>query len=178
MRLNWGTESPMLLSMRRALIIAFGLVLVGCHHRQPAMPDSEFEAFRQSHPGMKHACLDAVRYGKHWGDVVDDPDCFEMLPPQHWSGLWNSGWEWSIFCPESAEVCPVSGAYRGVALRFAKSAPPPDVPGSDGILFRMEFIGRRTKVPGFFSHMGQYKHLMVVDHLISMKQVPKVTAEK
>jgi hypothetical protein len=168
----------MLLFVRGLFFIAVAVLLVGCEQRKPAMSDADFEAFKASHPGMKETCLDAVRYGGDWGSAVDDPDCFENLPPQRWRGLWNSGWEWSIFCPEPAKACPASSADGGIALRFADSAPPPHVPISEGILFQVEFIGRRTKVPGSFSHLGQYKHMMVVDRLISMRQVPRMVANK
>jgi hypothetical protein len=140
------------------------------------MSEADFQAFKESHPGMKHTCLDEVKFGREWATAVDDPDCFQMMPAQRWTGLWNSGWEWSMFCPDPATKCKDS--YRGIALKFADSAPPPDVPISNGILFHVEFIGRRTKVPGYFDHQGQYKHLMVVDRLLSMKQVPRVVADK
>jgi hypothetical protein len=137
------------------------------------MPDVEFNEFKVEHPGMTDECLNAVRYGRDWASAVDDADCFEMLPPQRWSGLWNTGWEWSIFCPKPATTCPVTSADRGISLRFAGSEPHREAATAGGTVFQVEFIGRRTKVAGYHGHLDQYAHLMMVDRLISIRQVPQ-----
>ena len=156
--------------MRGSFLVAISLLLVGCHHRKPAVSDADFEAFRAYNPGATQWCLDDYRYGGPGALPLRTSDCYEMLPDQHWSGLWNSGWEWSIFCPAPAQSCPQSASNGGIALEFSERAPP-EVPISNGMLFRVQFIGRRTKEPGHYDHLGQYKHVVVVDRMISIKRV-------
>lgn len=60
-------------------------------------------------------------------------------------------------------------AKRGIWLEFADNvALDDDLP--DGI-HRIEFVGRRTKVPGNFGHTASYNHLMIVDQIISLEPV-------
>lgn len=144
------------------------MVLLGCQQPKPAISDDEFTAFRESHPGMIQPCLDEVRYGGFIEWRPDDPDCYEMLPAQRWSGLWEHGWEWTNFCPKPAKTCDWM-AERGTWLEFADDAQL-DENLPDGV-HRIEFVGRRTKVPGNFGHLANYRHLMIVDRIISLERV-------
>ena len=135
------------------------------------MSDADFEAFRASNPGMTKRCLDDYRYGGIVALPDRTSDCYEMLPDQRWSGLWDSGWEWSIFCPSPAKTCSTSESNGGIALEFAKNNPAPSAALSNGTLFRVEFIGRRTKMAGHYDHLGQYKHVVVVNRMISIKRI-------
>lgn len=38
-------------------------------------------------------------------------------------------------------------------------------------MYEVEFIGRRTLYPGMQGHMGMSKHELIVDRLISMKEI-------
>jgi hypothetical protein len=151
--------------MKAHFIVAAHFMLLGCQGAEPVVSDAELSAFGESHPGMLQACLDEVRYGGFAKWRPDDPDCYEMLPPQRWSGLWEHGWEWTNFCPEPATTCDWM-AERGTWLTFADNVKlEPKLP--DGV-HRIEFIGRRTKVPGNFGHTANYEHLMIVDRIISL----------
>ena len=117
---------------------------------------------------MVQACLDKVRFGGFIEWRPDDPDCYKMLPAQRWSGLWEHGWEWTNFCPDPADTCDWM-AKRGIWLDFADNVELEDnLP--DGI-HRIEFVGRRTKMPGNFGHTASYNHLMIVDQIISLEPV-------
>lgn len=60
-------------------------------------------------------------------------------------------------------------AKRGIWLKFADKVELDDnLP--DGI-HHIEFVGRRTKVPGNFGHTASYEHLMIVDQIISLEPV-------
>jgi hypothetical protein len=150
--------------------IVIALLLAGCDYRQPGMSSADIQEFAASHPGITQTCLDDVRWGRRsWGDVVDDSDCFEMQPAQRWTGLWEIGWEWTNFCPDPTTKCDWMSGH-GTWLTFAKDAyHDPVLP--DGT-YRIDFVGRRTKVPGYFGHQGEYEHLMVVDHVISIQKIP------
>ena len=154
--------------MKATLILPMIAVLFGCQQPEPVISDDEFTGFRESHPGMVQSCLDEVLYGGYVEWRPDDPDCYEMLPAQRWSGLWEHGWEWTNFCPEPAKTCDWM-AEHGTWLAFADDVQLEDnLP--DGV-HRIEFVGRRTKVSGNFGHAASYKHLMIVDRIISLEPV-------
>jgi hypothetical protein len=157
--------------MRTVLFVyLFALALSGCNHRKPVVSDAHYRTFKASNPGMTKECLDAYRYGGFNAWRPDDPNCFEMTPTQHWSGLWETGWEWSNFCPDPAKECDWM-SKRGTWLIFGKDAYRGPKLTDDGV-YHIEFVGRRTKVAGNFGHMASYDHLMVVDRLISIQKIP------
>src|SRR5207253_4306877 len=137
------------------------LALGGCNHRKPAVSGADYQAFKAAYPGMTKQCLDAYRYGGARAWRPDDPDCFEMTPARHWSGLWETGSEWTNFCPEPAKQCDWM-AKRGTWLIFAKGAYHGPEALEDGI-YHIDFVGRRTRVGGNFGHQAQYDYLMVAD---------------
>jgi hypothetical protein len=156
-------------------------LLAGCNQQKPAVSerdaalanaiDAKIAQIRASNPGIKETCLTKLRANQLGAtEWVNNPDCFEMMPEQRWSGLWNSGWEWTNFCPEPAEECPGASDRGDIWLKLAKDAyRGPEL--LDGV-YRIEFVGRRTKVPGHFGHLGQYDYLMVADRVISIKEIP------
>jgi hypothetical protein len=157
--------------MRLVLCICLiALTLSSCNYRKPAVSDADFQDFKAANPGMTKQCLDANRYGGFNAWRPDDPDCFEMTPAQQWSGLWETGWEWSNFCPDPAHECDWM-SKRGTWLIFAKDAWRAPRKIDEGV-YRISFVGRRTRVPGNFGHMASYQHLMVVDRLISIEKIP------
>jgi hypothetical protein len=60
---------------------------------------------------------------------------------------------------------------RGTWLTFGKDAYRGVKLADDGV-YRIEFVGRRTKVAGNFGHQASYDYLMVVDRLISIVRIP------
>jgi len=154
--------------MKAIFVVPVVSLLLGCQQPEPVISDDEFAAFRESHPGMVQVCLDEVRYGGFIPWRPDDPDCYEMLPAQHWSGLWEHGWEWTNFCPEPSRSCDWM-AKRGTWLTFSDDVQI-DANLPDGV-HHIEFVGRRTKVPGNFGHTASYEHLMVVDRIISIEPI-------
>lgn len=161
---------------------AIGLLLVGCGQRKPVMSkedealaralDADIEEIRAGNPGIKEVCLKKLRTGQMGAfEWINNPECFEMLPARSWTGLWNTGWEWTNFCPEPAKKCPISSEHGDIWIEFAEGAYRglPEQP--DGV-YRINFIGRRTNTSGYFGHLGQYDHLMVVDRVISIRKIP------
>lgn len=153
--------------MKALLFTALVSLLLGCQKREPMMSDADFAAFKEAHPGMLQTCLDEVRFGGFTEWHPNDPECYDMLPAQRWSGLWEHGWEWTNFCADPAKQCDWM-AERGTWLTFADSDLNPGL--IDGV-HRIVFVGRRTKNPGNFGHLASYDHLMVVDRIISIQPV-------
>jgi hypothetical protein len=161
--------------VRFFLFMAATLFLVGCHrdggnNAEAALAEAYLQQLQGSHPGMTDACVQKIRTGEvgltGW---IDNPACFQMLPDQRWSGLWDAGWEWTNFCPDPAKQCGSSSEHGDIWLTFAKGADRgPDL--ADGV-YRIVFVGRRTKVSGYFGHLDQYDHLMVVDRVISLEKI-------
>lgn len=91
--------------------------------------------------------------------------CVKMLPPQLWQGLWRNDFEGSQFCPLAVSDCHIFSMKEKIALE------PGPMPGLEGALYRVEFIGRKTKYRGPYGHFGTQDHLMVVDRVIAIKMV-------
>jgi hypothetical protein len=160
----------------KLFLIAIALLLVACNidrgnKADAALADAYLRQLQGQHPGMTDACVRKMRSGEIGvTDFLDNPDCFEMLPAQRWSGLWDTGWEWTNFCPYPAKECGNRSEHGDIWLIFAKNAyNGPEL--AEGI-YRIEFIGRRTKVPGYFGHLDQYDHLMIADRVISIRKIP------
>ena len=141
--------------------------LISLEKARPAMAAEYFAAFGASNPGMIPRCLVENYYLGMDAWQPDDPACFEMLPDQHWSGRWSTNGEYSTFCPDRTKQCEANG---GITLKFTdRSAPRESPPLGE---YRIEFIGRRTKVPGHHGQLDVYAHFMIVDRLISLQRIP------
>lgn len=127
----------------------------------------ELEKLIAVNPGLIKECReDLQRYGSR-AILFGYDECFEKMPARRWSGLWERGWEWTSFCRETAKECPIRADHGDIWLEGAEAAyKGPEL--VDG-LYRIEFVGRRTKYPGYFGHLNQYDHLMVVDRMISVR---------
>lgn len=157
--------------MRTAVLLTcLVLALSGCGRRVPVISEDEYEGFKASHPGIMKGCLDAVRYEGFSVWNPDDPKCFEYTPAQRWSGLWERGWEWTNFCPDPATECDWM-SKRGMWLDFSDDASGLPRQLDDGT-YRIEFIGRRTVVPGNFGHLGSYDHRMIVHRVLRLERIP------
>lgn len=132
--------------------------------RVPMYSDAELAQFHAR--GVKTSCLETVKWGG-LGSFRDPEECFEMLPSARWRGLWRNGAVTSFFCPEPATKCPEDKKDDQIALNFKSW--PPKLSGYGG-LYKIDFIGRRTVRGGFSAGFGA-THDMVVDHLISMKEI-------
>lgn len=120
---SWLSEAALVKSFP---LMAATLLLFGCHrdrgnNAEAALAEAYLEQLQGSHPGMTDACVQKIRTGEigltGW---IDSPACFEMLPDQRWSGRWDSGWEWSIFCPDGTTKCE---ANRGIWLESKAAFP-------------------------------------------------------
>ena len=91
-------------------------------------------------------------------------ECFKLLPPQRWVGLWRNDFEGSQFCPAPAATCSYNTPGDRIWLTENPSRRP------DRKLYAIEFIGRRTMYKGAYGHMGASDHEMIMDKLISLKE--------
>ena len=113
--------------------------------------------------GLKPLVQPCVREDK----LLPTGECYEMLPAHRWRGVWEDHLEGQVFCPGAATQCPAGGS--GIWLDYASAKRPAG--WTPGGVYAIDFIGRRTKFEGGYGHMGASRHAMVVDRMISMKQL-------
>ena len=126
-----------------------------------------------SPPQLSSPCIPKIGLGI---DPKFEAMCHEMTEPRVWRGLWVYGFEWSQFCAEPAKSCgPPRKLDADITwLTFGGDWPSGlDSKQESGAVFEIEFVGRRTVYAGSKGHMGIFQHEMVVDRLISMKEIKK-----
>jgi hypothetical protein len=130
-----------------------------------------------------HAIWPCMRKEKVVGSVatygsLPDDECYRLEPPRRWRGLLRRTEDGEQFCPEAAEEC----SYESSSDRtwfYWKTA---DVLRASGRLpssglYYVDVIGRRTAVRGRYG-FGHYANEIVVDRLISLKQVEGLKSAK
>jgi len=92
--------------------------------------------------------------------------CYKMTEPERMRGFWNDEFEASQFCT-APEKCfyPNSETW----LEFADPKMQRREP--TGTLYAVEFIGRRPLYSGSFGHFGMFTNDVIVDRMISMKEI-------
>lgn len=158
----------------KLLIALAALVLAGCdrHPRDNADGYARWQdrlAVRAGLQWMFQPCW----YSKDDGEVLaHEPtdQCYRMQNPRRWQGLWRADFEGSQFCPAPATVCTFDSTDERIWLSGF------DKVETDGKLYRVEFIGRRTLHPGQHGHMGASAHEIIVDRPISIREVKEEKA--
>ena len=140
----------------------------GAASKPPNLSDAQVERIRAEEPGMKPRCLQALREGGVDAFPGGVQDCFEMTPRQRWSGLWRDEFEGSRFCPAPASKCLHHTPGDKIWLSFKDEQ---SLKRSQGGLYTVEFEGRRTLRRGHHGHLGMSNHEMIVDRLISIKEI-------
>ena len=115
--------------------------------------------------------------GGYYARIPTD-ECYKMLPPQRWKGLWRNAFEGSQFCPAPAKECQhVPPALRSepyIWLNSSYSWPAEARKRvEDEAVYEIEFIGRRTMYQGRYGHLGGADHEVIVDRLISLRKAPE-----
>ena len=118
---------------------------------------------------MSTACLDKIR----WDGLEAMPSrtdaCFEMAPQRRSTGLWLAALESSQFCADEPGRPATKCEFKaGSPMTWLETK---DDYTADGKLYRIDFVGRRTAHAGHFGAYGFYQHEMIVDHMISIKEI-------
>ena len=160
--------------MRGATLLILCALLTGCdrseEQRVPRFSDAEMRQFRASFPGMTEACLHKLQWEGIAALSDKSDECFSFEQPRRWKGLWRKDFEGSRFCPEPARECSHDTAGEETWLEFSFDYPAAGEPPFGG-LYAVEFIGRRSKGAGAFGHAGMFKNEILVDRLVSLKEV-------
>jgi hypothetical protein len=159
---------------KRLVLVIVSSLLFSCHQRKPVVSDAQIQAIHRLYPGMKGSCLDKLKWGGTGAMPERADECFTFESPRRWKGVWINAFEGSQFClPPVRRTCQQegSGSYDNVvSLEFSHSPSVQDhlVPGG---VYLVDFIGRRSHGAGTFGHMGVARNDIIVDRMISMKQL-------
>lgn len=113
--------------------------------------------------------------------------CYKMDPPRRYRGVWVDEFEGQSFIPEGTKAPewprgdPKSPEWRKQADRVIAATIWLDVErakiGHDwqrgGRKVFIEFVGRKTRYPGNYGHMGMSGQEIIVDRMISLRECPK-----
>jgi hypothetical protein len=125
---------------------------------------------------MTDACLEKARGGGIEALPERTDECFRMTPPMKWRGLWTTGMEFSRFCPAPARECSTATPGEQIWLSGSPSVDLPEYQGQPvAPLFEVEFVGRKTADRGHFGHMGMSDEEIIVDRMISMRPIQRLS---
>ena len=116
------------------------------------------------------------RLGVPWAYPCQDPGrCLKYDGPRRMKGLWRNDFEGSQFCPAPAKTCGYVMSDKRtnpvIWLDFSVSLPADHKGNGLGGLYAIDFIGRRSAYPGYYGHMGVFDEEVIVDRMISMKEI-------
>jgi hypothetical protein len=128
--------------------------------------------------GLDGPCVDKIEEqdGAYIYHMRPTSKCYRMTEPKRWHGIWTNEFEGSRFCEGAKSDCPYVGRDRRtqpqVWLGSEHSwSQKHKALASQGTLFEIEFVGRRTLYEGSYGHMGMSDHEIVVDRIISMRKI-------
>lgn len=164
--------------MQRAFTAIFMLLASGCEPQpQPKLSDAVVQKIRQGEPGITEACLSELRKRGFDGPNIATDKCFQMTEPRRWRGLWRHDFEGSLFCPEPRLECSSVTPGDLVWLTFAKNLPATKLEPT-GRLYSIDVIGRRTRHRASHGHFGMFDHELIVDRVISIREIEASSAPK
>lgn len=158
------------------LVALFAFLVAACDRAAPKLDDVVLRRIRTAYPGMTEACLDRIKYGGIEAMPMHVEKCFRMTSPQRWRGLWRDDFEGQHFCSSRVQVCSYEKEGERIWITF-KSGTRPTKRSATGRVFTIDFVGRRTLLPGHHGHMGVSQHEIVVEKLISFSPIPVVASK-
>jgi hypothetical protein len=144
------------------------LMLAGCNPPTRQISDADMNYYDAELPGMTEECRNKLQFGGIGALPEDTDDCYKMSLPQRWQGLWRNAFESHVFCETPATRCRIEPeadpqpAYTWIEFKRPLD---PRIKQAEG-LYRIDFIGRRTVVPGNYGYLGLARHAIVVDRLL------------
>lgn len=103
------------------------------------------------------------------------PECYRYDAPKRYRGVWMHEFEGSYFY-EGPQKLPQLVSKSGLTWLDARLPPYPLQPWARYHLVEIEFIGRRTTVPGNYGHGGLSRHEIQIERVIAFRPLsrPKV----
>jgi hypothetical protein len=165
--------------MRFTVPIFACFLIAGCEETRTAettKPERySAQQIREALPGITEACI--AKLQRDNTGMVPADQCFDMQEARRFRGLWRDDFEGSRFCPAPAQECTFDTAGDRIWLDFSFSVPADQKRKAFGGLYEIDFIGRRTAVPGRYGHLGMFDAEIIADRMISMKEIEQLTKE-
>lgn len=145
------------------------LLLAGCDPPAKRYSDAEMNFFDAALPGMTPECRNKMQFGGIGAMPQDTDECYKTSLPRRWQGLWRNSFESHVFCETPATLCQIEPdadpqpVYTWI--EFKEPIDPRVKQAAEG-LYRIDFIGRRTVIPGNYGHFGLARHAIVVDRVL------------
>ncbi len=112
--------------------------------------------------------------------------CYKMDEPRRYKGVWLDAFEGQHFIPEGGsppEWPDTDPGSTGWTEEFERArlattwidvsrVKLAEIPRNRGARRLIEFVGRRTKYPGAYGHMGMSGQEIIVDRVISLRDCP------
>lgn len=147
--------------------------VAGCDRRPPAFSDQEIAELRAELPGITDDCLENLRVSGVTELIEQTDQCFRMTSAKGWAGIYVDGFENQLFCPASTDRCEFDPAGDRIWTTFKMDHPRRSkIPTERN--FAVEFVGRRTLLPGQHGHLGSFNHEIIVDELVSIVPIDGV----
>lgn len=111
--------------------------------------------------------------GGYWDELPID-QCVKFDAPLRMHGLWRNDFEGSQLCPAPATDCSFNTPGERIWLDYALPLPgtePKRFTVQPGGLYAVQFVGRQTKYKGSYGHMGVFDHQVIVDRMISIREL-------
>ena len=101
---------------------------------------------------------------------LPDAECYRLTDAQRLRGVARTGFEAGSFYPGRTTL-PQADEQSDLWIELDPSDLAPEVRRSctQGCAVYLDFIGRRTAVPGSYGHMGSARHLIIVDRVLSAR---------
>ena len=114
--------------------------------------------------------------------MIPIDQCFKMEEPRRYRGIWIDEFEGQAFIPEGTEPPQwpspdsTSPGWRERLERAQAASIWLDVERAglehkEGRKIRIDFVGRKTLYPGYYGHMGMSGGEIIVDRVISLKEM-------
>lgn len=126
------------------------------------------ERARWYDPNDMPCTIVSERNGYKYVEGTPLDECYRMLPPQRYQGVWVNEFEGSRFYPDWRTV-PASRDEARIWLDVERVGLRDLEP--NGQAYLVEFEGRRTMYPGLFGHLGEAEHELIADRIISIRKV-------
>lgn len=152
--------------LRALVAIALSCCASACDQNRPVVFDEDIELLRGEFPGIKEGCLVAMQLNGSRDLISQTDQCFRMTPSQRWAGIYVDGFENQLFCPTVMDRCEFDPAGDRIWTTFRVDRPRPTAIPTEQ-KYVVEFIGRRTLLPGQHGHLGSFNHEIIVDELVS-----------
>ncbi|WP_420142887.1 hypothetical protein [Sphingomonas sp.] len=172
------------MAMRRAVLLV-AIILAGCDRHAPPIAAyvNPIDGYARILPlevlGIHSCAKERTANGKTVIEGIPFDQCYKMLPAKRMRGVWLDEFEGSRFFEDVDHPDQVIAALRherdaklwpfGEWLGWGKAREPETPPRSRMVL--IDFVGRRTAVPGSYGHGGGSRSEVLVDKVLSARVI-------